>query len=150
MTEFCSWENNPPLTTSATVGYAFQRDGMVQKIESLELNPLVAKYAWFIPRTSNDGEYPYMQLLKKVQGTVPAGTLTELGQIFVNMSSFDSTLYYGVNEKIAAKDYMKSYPVKLEASTDLSSTIPIQLTNFDSNLFAASRFEIRNQYFGLL
>jgi hypothetical protein len=136
MTEFCSWEYNPPLTTSATVGYAFQRDGMVQKIESLELNPLVAKYAWFIPRTSNDGEFPYMQLLKKVQGTVPAGTLTELGQIFVNMSSFDSTRYYGVNEKIAAKDYMKSYPVKLEASTDLASNIPIQLGSFDSNLFA--------------
>ena len=136
MTEFCSWEYNAPLTTNATVGYAFQRDGMVQKIESMELNPHVAKYAWFIPRTNNDGEFPYMQLLKKVQGTVPAGTLTELGQIFVNMSSFDSTRYYSVNEKIAAKDYMRSYPVKLEASTDLASNIPIQLGSFDSNLFA--------------
>jgi hypothetical protein len=136
MTEFCAWENNPPLTTSAAVGYAYQRDGMVQKIESLELNPLVAKYAWFIPRSGNDGDYPYMQLLKKVQGTVPAGTLTELGQIFVNMSSFDSTRFYGVNEKIAAKDYMKSYPVKLEASTDLASNIPIELVSFDSNLYA--------------
>jgi len=31
---------------------------------------------------------------------------------------------------------MRSYPVKLEASTDLISTIPIQLGSFDSNLFA--------------
>jgi hypothetical protein len=77
-----------------------------------------------------------MQLLRKVQGTVPAGTLTELGQIFVNMSSFDSTRFYGINERIAAKDYMRSYPVKLEASTDLASNIPIQLGSFDSNLFA--------------
>ncbi len=136
MTEFCAWEYNPPMTTSASVGYAYQRDGMVQKIESLELNPLVAKYAWFIPRSGNDGDFPYMQLLRKVQGTVPAGTLTELGQIYVNMSSFDSTRFYGVNEKIAAKDYMRSYPVKLEASTDLSSTFPIQIGSFDNNLYA--------------
>ncbi|MDP4238567.1 MAG: glycosyl hydrolase [Bacteroidota bacterium] len=136
LTEFCSWEYNAPLTTNATVGYAYQRDGMVQKIEALELNPQVVKYAWFIPRTNNDGEFPYMQLLKKVQGTVPAGALTELGQIYVNMSSFDSTRFYGVNEKIAAKDYMRSYPVKLEASSDLASNIPIQLGSFDSNLFA--------------
>jgi hypothetical protein len=137
LTEFCAWENSAPLTTNATVGYAFQRDEMVEKLEALELNPNVVKYAWFIPRTGNgDGTYPYMQLLKKVQGAVSAGTLTELGQIFVNMSSFDSTRFYGVNEKIAAKNYMKSYPVKLEASTDLASTIPIQICNFEKNVFA--------------
>lgn len=136
MTEFCAWEYSAPLTTNATVGYAFQRDEMVEKVEFLELNPKIVKYAWFIPRTSNDGEFPYMQLLKKVQGTVPAGTLTELGQIYVNMSTFDSTKYYGVNEKIAAKDYMKSAPVKLEASTDLASAYPIQICNFEKNVFA--------------
>jgi hypothetical protein len=136
LTEFCGWEYNSPLTANATIGYTYQRDGMVQKIEALELNPQVVKYAWFIPRTSKDGEFPYMQLLSQVKGAVPAGTLTELGQIYVNMSSFDSTRFYGVNEIIAAKDYMKSYPVKLEASTDLASNIPIQLESFDSNLFA--------------
>ena len=133
VTEFCGWEYNPPLTS---VGYTYQRDAMVQKIEALELNPQVVKYAWFIPRYKNDGDFPYMQLLKNVQGTVPAGTLTELGQIYVNMSTFDSTRFYGVNEKIAAKDYMKSFRVKLEASTDLASTIPIQLGSFDSGSFA--------------
>jgi hypothetical protein len=108
LTEFCAWEYQEPLTTNAQVGYLFQRNTMIEKVEFLELNPQVEKYAWFIPRTNNDGEFPYMQLLKKVQGTVLPGTLTELGQIYVNMSSFDLSKYYGLGEKIPAKNYVKS------------------------------------------
>jgi len=137
LTEFCAWEYQEPLTTNAQVGYLFQRNTMIEKLEFLELNPQVEKYAWFIPRTNNDGEFPYMQLLKKVQGNVLPGTLTELGQIYVHMSSFDNTKYYVPAEKIPAKNYIKSAPVQLEASTDLAAdAYPIQICNFEKKVFA--------------
>lgn len=132
LTEFCAWEYNAPLTTE---GYQYQRSTMIRKLEQLERNPMVAKYAWFIPRTNNDGEFPYMQLLKKAQGEVAAGELTELGKIYVNMSSFDTTHYFGVNEVIPAKDYIESFWVKMEESTDSKSSIPIQLCEFESGQF---------------
>jgi hypothetical protein len=140
LTEFCAWEYKAPMTTSKTEGYAYQKDGMIRKIEQLELNPMVAKYAWFIPRTSNEIGFPYMQLLRNLQTDsayeiVGKGVLTELGKIYVNMSSFDSTHYFGVNEQIPAKDYMQSFYVKLEASTDLASTIPIQVAGFEGGIF---------------
>ncbi|MBP9016818.1 MAG: carbohydrate-binding protein [Paludibacteraceae bacterium] len=143
LTEFCAWEYQEPLTTNAQVGYLFQRNTMIEKVEFLELNPQVEKYAWFIPRTNNDGEFPYMQLLKKVQGSVLPGTLTELGQIYVNMSSFDLSKYYGLGEKIPAKNYVKSAPVQLESSTDLSEeAYPIQICNFEKNVFAEYLIDI--------
>lgn len=143
LTEFCAWEYQEPLTTNAQVGYLFQRNTMIEKVEFLELNPQVEKYAWFIPRTNKDGEFPYMQLLKNVQGSVLPGTLTELGQIYVNMSSFDTTKFYAPAEKIPAKNYVRSAPVQLESSTDLSSeAYPIQICNFEKNVFAEYLLDI--------
>lgn len=147
LTEFCAWEYSKPLTTNKTEGYAYQKDGMVRKIEQLELNPMVAKYAWFIPRTNNEVGFPYMQLLRNVQTStdyeiVGPGVLTELGKIYVNMSSFDSTHYFGMNEQIQAKDYMQSFYVKLETSTDLASTIPIQIGGFEGGIFVDYFIEV--------
>ena len=140
LTEFCAWENSKPLTTNRTEGTAYQKNAMVRKVEQLELNPMVVKYAWFIPRTTNEIGFPYMQLLRNVNNDpsyeiVGPGVLTELGKIYVNMSSFDSTHYFGLNEKIPAKDYMQSFYVQLESTTDSESTIPIQIAGFEGGIY---------------
>jgi len=140
LTEFCAWENNKPLTSGRTEGTAYQKNAMVRKVEQLELNPMVAKYAWFIPRTNNEIGFPYMQLLRNVNTNpdyeiVGPGVLTELGKIYINMSSFDSAHYFGVNEQIPAKDYMQSFYVNLESSTDPESSIPIQIAGFEGGIF---------------
>ena len=137
LTEFCAWDG---LSKVMSTGYPYQKQAMIRKIEDLELNPMVARYAWFIPRSNNEIAYPFNELLRSVNidptyELVAPGILTELGKIYVNMSSFDSAHYYGMNEQIPAKDYMKSYYVNIEASTDLSSTIPIQLYEFEGGLF---------------
>jgi len=140
LTEFCAWESNTPLTSGRTTGYAYQRSTMIRKVEILERNPMVARYAWFIPRTNNEVGFPYMQLMRNVQTDplyeiVGRGILTDLGKVYVNMSTFDSTYYLGVNQQIPAKDYIQSYWVKLESTTDSTSLIPIQLCNFESGLY---------------
>jgi len=140
LTEFCAWEYNAPLTTNKATGYAYQRSSMIRKIEVLEHNPMIERYAWFIPRTNNEVSFPYMQLLRNKQTDpmyelVGPGVLTDLGKVFVNMSSFDSTYYSGVNQEIPAKDYIQSFWAKLETTTDSTSLIPIQLCEFDSGIF---------------
>lgn len=137
LTEFCAWEYNAPLTSGAIKGYEYQRASMIRKIELLEKNPMVEKYAWFIPRHGSTTSFPYMQLLRnvRVNPDVNPGLLTELGKIYVNMSSFDSAHYFGINEKIPVKDYIESFYVILEESTDSTSNIPIQLCNFQNGIY---------------
>lgn len=95
MTEFCAWE---PSITNANQQMRY----MCDVLNYMEANPNVVRYAWFIPRTSGSVDsYPYMQLLTKTQPY----TLTNLGKVFVNMSSFDKTTYYGKGTVIPAAHY---------------------------------------------
>jgi len=140
LTEFCAWESNAPLNAGRAEGLPYQRSTMIRKIEVLEKNPMVEKYAWFIPRTNNEIGYPYMQLMRSVQtdpmyDIVGSGVLTDLGNVYLNMSTFDSTYFAGVNQQIPAKDYIESFWVKLETTTDTACQIPIQLCDFQSGLY---------------
>ena len=51
------------------------------------------------------------------------------------MSSFDSTYYSGINQQIPAKDYIQSFWIKMEATTDQTSSIPIQLCEFENGVY---------------
>lgn len=121
LTEFCAWENKS--ITAET-----QRSSMVQKIEALELSPVVAKYAWFKARGTTS--YPYYPLVKYPSETVPRGTLTELGEVYVNMSTFDLDYYYPLGNKIPATNYVKSEYIDLEMNTDPESSFKLQLEKF--------------------
>ncbi|MDY0104075.1 MAG: glycosyl hydrolase [Lentimicrobium sp.] len=137
LTEFCSWEAKAPLSTSKIDGINHQKEAMIRKVEYLELNPMVAKYAWFTNRTVPIDKFPYHQLMDiNADNSAAKGILTELGKIYVNMSSFDSTKFYGVNDTIPAVNYMKSDRLKIESSTDSQSKLPIQLAGFEGGAFA--------------
>ena len=104
LTEFCAYEQNQGLTPDK------QKDFMVEAVTYLENDPDVARYAWFIGR-SNDGDnaFPYNVLLTKND----RGVLTELGDIYVNMSSFDKNFYYSVEDTIQAEKFIDSHSASL-------------------------------------
>ena len=82
LTEFCAWEG---CNSSAA-----QCQFMAQCINSLEQDPDIERYAWFIPRWNQATESaPYMQLITK---TKPY-RLTERGYLFINMSTFESLFW---------------------------------------------------------
>lgn len=94
LTEFCAWDG---CSSSAA-----QCHFMAQCINSLEQDPDLERYAWFIPRWYQATESaPFMQLITK---TKPY-ELTERGKLFVNMSTFDKNAVYPCGKRIPAEHY---------------------------------------------
>lgn len=95
MTEFCAWETFIGSVKS-------QMEYMSEAINFLETDADVERYAWFIPRASGSVEsYPYMQLLTK---TAPYA-LSELGQVFAGLSSFDKSVWHPSDSRVLAQEY---------------------------------------------
>ena len=135
LTEFCSWEGN--------VDSVSQLNAMVQKVHYLELDTMVYRYAWF--KAKGTASNPFYRLLinQNVYTHQPEwGTLSNLGKVYVNMSSFDTTYYHSVGQQIAAKDYVNCNGVMLEVNTDAASQQPIQISSLDSNCWAEYLIEV--------
>ena len=129
LTEFCAWDN---LSKDPEIARQTQKDEMLRKVEAMELSEKVAKYSWFKARGADS--YPYYSLMRyknDSQGILP-GTLTELGKIYVNMSSFDTNFYYTIDGKIPATNYIKSAYISVEENSDLESDNVLQVSNFSS------------------
>lgn len=95
MTEFCAWESHIG-SIQAQMKY------MCEALNYMECDPMVERYAWFIPRAAGPVEsYPFMQLLTK---TKPF-ELSDLGKVFVNLSSMDKTVWQSTNNHILAQTY---------------------------------------------
>ena len=128
LTEFCSWEG--------TVDSVSQLSSMVQKVQALELSPNVARYAWFKAKGSASAPYYRLLINQNMLTHQPAvGTLSQLGKVYVNMSSFDSTYFHPAGEVIAAKDYVNSVGLSLQPNTDTESTQKIQISSFDTGSY---------------
>lgn len=115
VTEFAAGENNPDSLT--------QVREMIKKVEGLELNPGVYRYAWFKGTSGSrwEDKSPYWRLLIKpnLRTHLPAaGTMTGQGVVYTYMSTFDKTYFYKPGETIMAKDYIASKGIGLEVSTD--------------------------------
>ncbi|MCH4155184.1 MAG: glycosyl hydrolase [Muribaculaceae bacterium] len=124
LTEFCSWE-------SSSITAETQQSSMIEKVQSLELSNYVFRYAWFKARGSN--KYPYYRLVvypSASQG-IPAGTLTDLGVAYLNMSSYDFSKFYALNELIPATEFVhEDYINAIEKTTDPDSVFPAQISMF--------------------
>lgn len=110
LTEFCAWDPVPGSVTT-------QMDYMCSVLNYLEQEPLVERYAWFIPRASGKVDSaPYMQLLTHDS---PAN-LTELGKMYCYFSSMDTTCYLTANRPIYAGEYVrvKNYAMTLRPTND--------------------------------
>jgi len=127
LTEFCAWDPVPGSVTT-------QMDYMCSVLNYLEQEPLVERYAWFIPRAGGRVDSaPYMQLLTHDS---PA-SLTELGKMYCYFSSMDTTCYLTANRPIYAGEYtrVKNYAMTLRPTNDdaLRSQIGrdgLMITNF--------------------
>ncbi|MDR0873300.1 MAG: carbohydrate-binding protein [Prevotellaceae bacterium] len=94
VTEFCAYDGN-------SVTLASQMKYMCDIISYMEADPDVLRYAWFIPRNDEaTTAYPYMHLL-----TERPNELTNLGKVFVNMSTQDKNLWYIVGQRIEAEHF---------------------------------------------
>lgn len=118
LTEFCGWEAGITNVTK-------QIDYMSEAIAYLETDTCVKRYAWFIPRTAAATDsYPYMQLLTK---TSPY-TLTDLGRVFIDMSTFDQTVYSKVGDTIQAEHFTNSNASDHENTDDWGNMVHIHPT----------------------
>ncbi len=115
LTEFCNWDNNN-VSESAQMKY------MCEAINYLEGDPDVIRYAWFIPRGNGNREC-HNNLL--TSGRLPI-SLTSLGEVFVNMSTQDKSVYYPVGQVIPAEHYSSvSGNVHLAPVTDESGLLEL-------------------------
>ena len=105
LTEFCSWEYSQP--NAEWQNREYQMMFMSEAVTYLELDPDVEKYAWFIPKGSEDETViPGNKLLTKtVQPEMKPPQLTPLGIVYVNMGTCDKTVWYPAGKTIWAKDF---------------------------------------------
>lgn len=97
LTEFCAWD---PVPGNVEV----QKDYMCAVLNFLESEPLVERYAWFIPRSSAGvDKAPYMQLLTHDWPPV----LTPLGEMYCHLSPMDTTVWLKATRPILAHEYAK-------------------------------------------
>ena len=90
LTEFCAWpENKAKISMDAQMNY------MSEALNYLESNPFIERYAWYIPRfhgpVDND-EKISNSLLTPESFTNKNYELSDLGKVYVNMSTLDKTV----------------------------------------------------------
>ncbi|MFI3296312.1 MAG: glycosyl hydrolase [bacterium] len=95
MTEFCAWE-------SWIGSISEQMSYMCDVINYFELDPIMERYAWFIPRASSSlDSYPYMQLLTKLEPY----ELSDLGRVFAGLPSLQNPVSHSAEDFILAQAY---------------------------------------------
>ncbi len=100
-----------------------QRAFMVDMIDWMEQDPRIFRYAWFLAR---GGILP--DLL-----TSHTGELSLLGNVYANMSSYDTTFYHSVG-RIEAEHYVRMQNVSLVESTDTDGNLSVGYTSVGSSM----------------
>ena len=121
LTEFCAWDDS--WGTPDAEMKKIQREYLVDTFDYLETEPMIARYAWFMAKTSENNAvpaFPWMQLLNGHNGV-----LTENGKIFNNMSSYDDNFYHNTNSRIQANHYIRMRGIHLEETNDTDGIINV-------------------------
>ncbi len=95
-----------------------QRAFMVKMIDWMERDPHVYRYAWFLGR---GGIITDLVASDKQ-------SLTMLGQVYANMSSYDSTFFHATNTRIEAEHYISMENISLVTSTDIDGNLSVGYT----------------------
>lgn len=96
---------------------------------------------------TNAAQYPYMSAFRTNSA---ASELSTLGEVLVNMSSFDVEKYYTSGETVQAKDYVDATTddqiVRLRPNTEEGSVIPLQVqltaADTDKGKYSAATYQI--------
>lgn len=153
LTEFCAWEKNIGSIDA-------QIQFMSEAVAYLEADPIIERYAWFIPRSSGPlDRYPYNQLLTP---TSPY-TLSTLGQTYCYMSTQEKGVRYTTDQTIEAEHYTRccvadcigtdSYiaaphltPDTTSASNLILSLIKSQWIEYDVELPSTTQYSLSITY----
>jgi len=123
LTEFCAWDNNINSEQD-------QMKYMSEALQWLEADPMIERYAWFIPRYKGDNVFPYMQLLQQA-----GPELTSCGKVYVGISSQDKTLWAKAGERIEAEKFTSSNVVDFVGKNGFGQVFLLQpTTDTDGNL----------------
>lgn len=95
-----------------------QRAFMVKMIDWMERDPHVYRYAWFLGRGG---------ILTDLVSS-DKQSLTMLGQVYANMSSYDSTFFHAANARIEAEHYIAMENISLVTSTDTDGALSVGYT----------------------
>ena len=96
--------------SASWVSEVSQQNFMVEALNYMEQEPKVFRYAWFLARSSQSNTNLFQA------GT--DGVLTDLGQIFSNMSTYDSSFYHKPDSIIEAEHYINMSGIHLTATQD--------------------------------
>lgn len=110
LTEFCA-EGKTQTVKSQT-------KFLIETLDYLETDPDIFRYAWFKER-GNFTDLPNMQVLHARN----EGVLTDLGEILVNMSSYDDNFYFTTEKQIPCAHYIRMNKINMEKTNDTSGRI---------------------------
>jgi len=131
LTEFCAYDATQGLTPD------LQKDYMVEALSYLENDSSIFRYSWFIGRSSaGDAGFPYNSLLTKND----RGVLTELGDIYIHLSSFDKNQYFSTLDTIQAEKFSNSHSASLRRIDAISGNL--YLNNFYFKDWASYQVDI--------
>ncbi len=93
VTEFAAWDGSASNLKA-------QKNYLAGTVNFLERDPDVYRYSWFIGRTSGGpGAYPYIDLYGA------DGTLTELGQLYMDIPVYDPNRKFPIPGRIETEEY---------------------------------------------
>ncbi len=116
VTEFANWDN--------AVTPESQKSYLAGTTNFLERDPDVFRYSWFIGRTSGGvTAYPYLDLYGS------NGTMSELGQIYLDIPVYDSLMVYQIPGRIEAEEYYKQSGIFSELTNDADGFMNIGYTS---------------------
>lgn len=129
LTEFCNWAND-------NISLDTQMKYMVEAINLLEADEQVTRYAWFIPRGLGDTQCHNNLLTRR-----EPFELTDLGKVFVNMSTQDKSLWYKEGQVIQAAHY-NGFSGAVHAAPCTDEVGDIQLTDLKKDTAVEYQIEL--------
>ena len=116
ITEFANWDNGVTAEN--------QKSYLAGTTNFLERDPDVFRYSWFMGRTSGGvTAYPYLDLYGSY------GTMSALGQIYLDIPVYDSTKVFQIPGRIEAEEYYKQSGIFGELTQDVDGFMNIGYTD---------------------
>ncbi|TYP99805.1 putative secreted protein (Por secretion system target) [Tenacibaculum adriaticum] len=117
VTEFAAWD-------SSVTEIEDQKEYLAGTVNFLERDPDVYRYAWFIGRReSNQTSYPFIDLYGA------DGTLTELGQLYMDIPIYDPNLKFEIPSRIETEEYYLMSGLFTQLTEDIDGFMNIGWTD---------------------
>ncbi|GHT14378.1 hypothetical protein AGMMS4956_12090 [Bacteroidia bacterium] len=128
MTEFCAWEGNRTAEQ--------QREFMSDILNYFENDPIIERYSWFMYE-GNPAANPQYALRPSGNRN---GELTDLGKVYINMSSQDKNTYYSALDVIPAEHYSNTNMSAVVGSTTWQASVQLKVCSDSTGILEVANF----------